>query len=402
MQTLQISHYTLTSALGRGVTAHREALEAERSGLTACDFDSCDLPAWIGRVAGVEDEPLADEWAVHDGRNNRLAYVGLQQDGFIDAVTAARERYGAGRVGVFLGTSTSGIYQTELAFRHRDPDTGALPQDFVYRYSQNCYSVGDFVRSYLQLSGPALVVSTACSSSAKVFATASRYIQCGLCDAAVVGGVDSLCLTTLYGFTSLQLVSPEPCRPADVDRNGISIGEAAGFALLEKPQDTDALQLLGYGESSDAYHMSSPDPDGKGAALAMRQALDKAGLVPQDIDYINLHGTATPANDLSEGRAVAQIFGDAVPCSSTKGWTGHALGAAGIAEAVICALAVENGFLPRSLNTGNLDPEIPNRILLEAQQGEVNYALTNSFGFGGSNCSLIIGRPPMIELGAAA
>lgn len=391
---LQLSHYTLTSALGQGIEAHREALLAERSGLTACDFDNCDLPAWIGRVAGLEEVPLQGPWALHDGRNNRLAAMGLQQDGFIEAVEAARKKYGSERIGVFLGTSTSGVYQTELAFRHRDPDTGALPEDFRYRYSQNCFSVGDFVRLYLNLQGPALVVSTACSSSAKVFATASRYIQSGLCDAAIVGGVDSLCLTTLYGFSSLQLVSPEPCRPADAERNGISIGEAAGFALLERAQDAQKLCVLGYGESSDAYHMSSPDPDGKGAVLAMRQALDKAGLAADDIDYINLHGTATPANDLSEGRAVAQLFGDRVPCSSTKGWTGHALGAAGIAETVICALAIEHGFLPRSLNTRNLDPEIPNRILLQTQTAEVNYALTNSFGFGGSNCSLVIGRRP--------
>ncbi len=392
MQSLQISHYTLTSALGRGVAAHWEALQNERSGLRACDFDTCDLPAWIGRVDGVEDEKLNGAWSAHDGRNNRLAHIGLQQDGFAEAVLAARERYGAERIGVFLGTSTSGIYQTELAFRHRVPETGELPADFTYRHSQNCYSVGDFVRGYLGLQGPALVVSTACSSSAKVFATASRYIASGLCDAAVVGGVDSLCLTTLYGFSSLQLVSPQPCRPADVDRNGISIGEAAGFALLEKAQDAEAIQLLGYGESSDAYHMSSPDPEGKGAALAMQQALDKAGLNPQDIGYVNLHGTATPANDLSEGRAVAHIFGDDVPCSSTKGWTGHALGAAGITETVICALAVEHGFLPRSLNTTRLDPDIPNRILMESLNSPIEAALTNSFGFGGSNCSLVIGR----------
>ncbi len=398
MQSLQLSHYTLTSALGRGVEAHRNALLNERSGLTVCDFGTCDLPTWIGRVAGLEDLPFEKEWSHHEGRNNRLALLGLQQDGFIEAVEAASKRYGAHRVGVFLGTSTSGVYQTELAYRDRDPETDALPDEFIYQYSQNCYSVGSFVRSYLGLKGPSLVVSTACSSSAKVFATASRYIQSGLCDAAVVGGVDSLCLTTLYGFTSLQLVSTQPCRPADAARDGISIGEAAGFALLEKASDPEKLCLLGYGESSDAYHMSSPDPDGKGAVLAMQQALEKSGLQAGDIDYINLHGTATPANDLSEGRAVAKVFGNKVACSSTKGWTGHALGAAGIAEAIICAQTIELGFMPRSLNTTTLDPEIPNRILLESKSVPVSYALTNSFGFGGSNCSLIIGR----KNGAAA
>ena len=393
MQALKLSKFTLTSALGRGVEAQWQALQAEQSGLRACDFDDCDLPAWIGRVEGVESNPINGSLAPHDGLNNRLAAIGLEQDGFAAAVQAAAERYGSDRIGVFIGTSTSGIYQTELAYRNLDPETGRLPDDFIYQHSQNCYSVGDYVRSHLKLNGPALVISTACSSSAKVFASASRYIESGLIDAAVVGGVDSLCLTTLYGFSSLQLVSPDPCRPADVQRNGISIGEAAGFALLEKAAAGDGeIALLGYGESSDAYHMSSPDPEGRGAAMAMRSALQRAGLSTADVDYINLHGTATPANDLSEGRAVVQIFGEATPCSSTKGWTGHALGAAGIAEAIFCALAIEHDYMPRSLNTTELDPEIPNRILLESQSQSVRAALTNSFGFGGSNCSLILGR----------
>ncbi|MGB1580123.1 MAG: beta-ketoacyl-[acyl-carrier-protein] synthase family protein [Nevskiales bacterium] len=394
MQALKLSNFTLTSALGRGVEAQWQALQAEQSGLRACDFDDCDLPAWIGRVDAVEQQPINGSLAAHDGRNNRLAAIGLEQDGFAASVAAAAQRYGSERIGVFIGTSTSGIYQTELAYRNRDPETGRLPENFIYQHSQNCYSVGDYVRSHLQLRGPALVISTACSSSAKVFASASRYIDSGLIDAAVVGGVDSLCLTTLYGFSSLQLVSPDPCRPADVQRNGISIGEAAGFALLEKAAPGDSeIAVLGYGESSDAYHMSSPDPDGRGAAMAMSSALQRAGLSAADVDYINLHGTATPANDLSEGRAVAQIFGEHTACSSTKGWTGHALGAAGIAEVVFCALAIEHGFMPRSLNTVDLDPEIPNQILLESQARTVRAALTNSFGFGGSNCSLVLGRP---------
>ncbi len=393
MQALKLSSYTLTSALGWGLEAQLDALQAERTGLRACDFDDCDLPAWIGRVEGIEESPVNGALAAHDGRNNRLAAIGLEQDGFSAAVETAKSRYGAQRIGVFLGTSTSGIYQTEQAYKHCDPETGALPDSFVYQHSQNCYSVGDYVRSHLGLSGPGLVISTACSSSAKVFATASRYIDCGLIDAAVVGGVDSLCMTTLYGFTSLQLVSPEPCRPADVNRNGISIGEAAGFALLERSDPNDgAIAVLGYGESSDAYHMSSPDPEGRGAAAAMQAALARAGLSVGDIDYINLHGTATPANDLSEGRAVARLFGDTLPGSSTKGWTGHALGAAGIAEVVFCALAIEHGFLPRSLNTSKLDPEIPNRIQMDTESCEVRTAITNSFGFGGSNCSLVVGR----------
>jgi 3-oxoacyl-[acyl-carrier-protein] synthase-1 len=248
------------------------------------------------------------------------------------------------------------------------------------------------VRTELELEGPASSTCTACSSSAKVFAQASRAMAAGLCDAALVGGVDSLCLTTLYGFHSLQLVSNDICRPADAQRNGISIGEAAGFALLERGAGPGELALLGYGESSDAHHMSAPDPEGRGAASAMRAALQRASVAPQDVDYVNLHGTATPANDAAEDRAICELFGMRTPCSSTKGYTGHTLGAAGIVEAVFCALAVEHGFLPPSLNTRSVDPSLHGEILLEPREQSVSRALSNSFGFGGNNASLLIGR----------
>lgn len=394
MSPLKINHFTLTSALGRGVDAQWRALQAEASGLRECDFDTAELQAWIGRVDGLEDEAMTGEWTERDCRNNRLARVGLEQDGFIAAVQDAVRRHGAGRIGAFIGTSTSGIHQTELAYRNRDTASDELPEDFSYRHSQNCFSVGDFVRSYLGLTGPAAVISTACSSSAKVFATAYRHIQSGFCDAAVVGGVDSLCLTTLYGFSALQLVSPEPCRPADADRDGISIGEAAGFALVEPAADNDSeFAVLGYGESGDAYHMSSPDPEGAGAALAMQRALGAAGLQVEAIDYINLHGTATPANDLTEGMAVAKVVGEHTPCSSTKGWIGHCLGAAGIAEAVFSLLCIRHGHLPRSLNTRKVDPKVQGKVLMKSQSAPVATVLSNSFGFGGNNCSLLLGRP---------
>jgi 3-oxoacyl-[acyl-carrier-protein] synthase-1 len=296
---------------------------------------------------------------------------------------------------VLLGTSTSGILQTEQAYRRRDPATGALPDDFNYRSTHNTYSVADCVRSAFNLEGPAVVVSTACSSSAKVFAAAARMIAAGLIDAAIVGGVDSLCLTTLYGFNSLELLSSEPCRPYDAARNGLSIGEAAAFILLERPAgslDADAVLLLGAGESSDAHHMSSPHPEGLGARMAMDAALKAAGLQPADIDYINLHGTATPSNDAAEGHAVAALFGNTVPCSSTKGATGHTLGAAGGVEAVISALALQHGFLPGGVNTRNVDPAIPIQYLTENRQAAPRRVLSNSFGFGGTNCSLILGR----------
>lgn len=395
MNPLHLSHFTATSSIGRGLDQTLGALRQRRSGLAPCAFETVDLATCIGEVAGVDAVQLPAHLAEFDCRNNRLALLGLLQDGFVEAVHAASAKYGAQRVGVFIGTSTSGILQTELAYRRRDPVTGALPADFIYRTTHNTFSVADFTRHYFGLGGPAVVVSSACSSSAKVFSSARRMMAAGLIDAALVGGVDSLCLTTLYGFNSLGLVSEQACRPFDAQRNGISIGEAAAFALLERPAqhlDTDAVLLLGIGESSDAYHMSSPHPDGLGARMAMQDGLKMAGLQPAEIDYINLHGTATKNNDAAEGKAVHQVFGAGTPCSSTKGATGHTLGAAGGVEAVICALALQHGLLPAGLNIQQFDPTLNLDYVLENRDQPVARALSNSFGFGGTNCSLIFGR----------
>lgn len=396
MTPLLLSAYTATTCLGRGLAATRAALRDGRSGLAPCAFESVALDTWIGEVAAVDGEKLHESLAIYDCRNNRLTRLGLETDGFADNVRAAVARYGSDRVGVFLGTSTAGILQTELAYRRRDPASGALPDDFHYRTTHNSFSLAEFTRDYFGLTGMAMAISTACSSSAKVFAAAARQLELGSIDAAVVGGVDTLCLTTLYGFASLQLTSARPCRPYDAERNGISIGEGAAFALLERAERpaAGAVLLLGAGESSDAYHMSSPHPEGLGARLAMEAALRSAGLAAADIGYINLHGTATPANDAAEGKAVAALFGDRVPCSSTKGATGHTLGAAGAVEAVICALALGDGLLPGSPGTEHLDPAIPLDYLRQARAGRPRVALSNSFGFGGSNCSLIFGVAP--------
>ena len=393
MNPLWLSHFTATSSIGRGLDQTLSALQDLRSGLSPCTFDTVDLETFIGEVAGLDDVKLPDHLSHYDCRNNRLAWLGLMQDGFIDAVREAIEKYGRHRLGVFIGTSTSGILQTELAYRSRNPETGELPADFIYRTTHNTYSVADFVRSYFGLTGPAVVASSACSSSAKVFSSARRMLEARLIDAALVGGVDSLCLTTLYGFNSLGLLSEQPCRPYDTERNGLSIGEAAAFALLEKaPQGCDGIMLLGIGESSDAYHMSSPHPEGRGAKIAMQDALKMADLAPSDIDYINLHGTATQNNDAAEGLAVQAIFGQATPCSSTKGATGHTLGAAGGIEAVICALALQHDFMPAGLNTQQIDPSLKLNYLLKNREQKIKRVLSNSFGFGGTNCSLIFGR----------
>ena len=397
MQPLVISHCTLANSLGLGLSATIDALRSRRSGLIPCAFEDVDLETYIGKVGAADDRLMRADLTAYDCRNNRLAQLCLEQDGFVDMIEAAKNKYTPGRIGVFLGTSTSGILQTELAYRHLDPVTGALPPDFHYAETQNSYSLANFVTHYLGLNGPSFVVSSACSSSAKVFANAARMMTAGMCDAAIVGGVDSLCLSTLYGFNSLGLVSRFPCRPYDAERDGISVGEGAGFVLLERAtaaNSPNAMLLLGVGESSDAYHMSTPHPEGLGAKLAMQRALDAAGLRTNDIDYINLHGTATKSNDASEGKAVADVFGTSVPCSSTKGWTGHQLGAAGITEAIIAMLAIEHDFVPGSLNTQHLDPNIAINYQIENSEGRINRVLSNSFGFGGSNCSLILGRQP--------
>jgi 3-oxoacyl-[acyl-carrier-protein] synthase I len=393
LNALNITSYTVTNALGVGNDATWSALMSRRSGLTHCDFETAEIDTYIGRVADEELVPLPVALAPFECRNNRLAHAALQTDDFAIRVRELVARVGASRVGVFLGTSTSGIFSTELAYRKRDVATGALPADFHYAGTQNNYSLAGFVSAYFGLRGPAFVVSSACSSSAKVFGNAARMIEAGLCDAAIVGGVDSLCLTTLYGFRSLGLVSSQPCRPYDAARDGISIAEAAGFALLEKsPLSPRDIQVLGVGESSDAYHMSSPHPEGRGAQKAMRAAIEQAHIHAGDIGYINLHGTATKTNDAAEGAAIAAVFGRETPASSTKGYTGHTLGAAGITEIAITAMALQRGAIPGSLNTSALDPDIAINYRLDSQPLMMRYAMSNSFGFGGSNCSVVLGQ----------
>jgi 3-oxoacyl-[acyl-carrier-protein] synthase-1 len=385
--------FCIASSLGAGLDATASALRRGTTGLRPCRFETVDLPTYVGEVPGLDDEHLDPAFSRFDCRNNRLAQRALTQDGFQPAIEAAKARYGAARIGIFLGTSTSGILQTEQAWRRRDGD-GRLPAEFDYAGTQSTFSVAGFVTALLGVSGPAFVVSSACASTAKVFATAARMIETGLCDAAIVGGADSLCLTTLYGFNALQLLATGPCRPFDAARDGLSLGEAAGFALLERPAPAVAgeLVVLGVGESSDAHHMSAPHPDGAGAALSMSRALAAADLRPDQIDYINLHGTATRIGDAAEDRAVVSLFGEATPCSSTKGHTGHTLGASGIVEAIIAALSITEGLIPGSPHTQARDPDLRCQYIGAARPARLDHVLSNSFGFGGSNASLILGR----------
>jgi 3-oxoacyl-[acyl-carrier-protein] synthase I len=395
VQPLVLSHLCILTSLGAGQEATFVALREGRSGLRPCRFESVSLPTHVGAVPGLDDFRLDGGLAGFDCRNNRLAASALEQDGFAEAVGQAAKRYGSRRIGVFVGTSTSGILQTEIAYRRRDPATGALPRDFDYARTHNTYALGDFLCRRLDLDGPAMVASSACATTAKVFANAARMIAAGFCDAALVGGADTLCATTLHGFNSLDVLSREPCRPFDAERSGISIGEGAAFALLEKPgadRGGDAILLLGVGESSDAHHMSSPHPEGAGARLAMERALASARLTSTDIDHINLHGTATAAGDAAEDRAVADLFGAATPCSSTKGYTGHTLGASGIIEAVVSCLCIRHGLLPGSPHTRTVDPSFKSQYVMQPRAARINRVISNSFGFGGANCSLVLGQ----------
>jgi 3-oxoacyl-[acyl-carrier-protein] synthase I len=401
MPPLAIHAWTATTALGRGRERQLAALRERRSGLKRNDFgplhDGAPLPCWIGRVDGLEEAPLPPQFARWECRNNRLAWLALQHDAVLDAVARLRDRHGAERVAVVVGTSTSSIGASEDAYTRLVPGADgapAFPPDLARPIVHTPHSLGDFVQQATGLRGPCMTVATACSSSAKVFAQAARLVRAGVVDAALVGGVDTLCGSVLYGFNALQLVSREPCRPFDAARDGLSLGEAGGFAVLERADAGNAgtLQLRGYGESSDAHHMSAPHPQGAGALAAMRDALARAGIAPGDVGYLNLHGTATPANDTVEARAVAELFPDTLHAASTKGWTGHSLGAAGIVESVFALLALEHGLLPGTLNSATPDPACGPQIRFDnAQADGMRHAMNNSFGFGGNNCSLVFG-----------
>lgn len=321
-------------------------------------------------------------------RNNALLLAALAQ--IRPQVDEAIAHHGAHRIGVVLGTSTSGVGESEAAVAALARD-GQLPAGFHVE-QQGLGSPATLLAEVLGLGGPRYVVSTACSSGAKALASGARLLKAGLCDAVLVGGVDALCGMTVAGFTALDSVDPARCRPMSATRSGINIGEGAALFVLSR--EPSAVRLSGWGESSDAHHISAPEPSGRGAIAAMREALQRAGLAPADIGYLNLHGTATPQNDAMESRAVAELFGLGLPCSSTKPLTGHALGAAGAIEAAIAWLTVAgDGRLPVHHFDGQRDAELPpialvtpGRRLPEAPR----HVMSNSFAFGGNNASLVL------------
>lgn len=388
-----INAFGMATPLGSGKRAIAENLFAGRQvGFVARGDLIPNRTVQTGAVAGSLPD-IPGRLRRFDCRNNRLALAALAE--IEPDIHAAIRSFGADRIGVVLGTSTGGMADGEAAFAQRR-DTGAWPPSFAYS-QQEVGNLAAFVAEYFAIGGPAYTVTTACSSSGKVFASAERLLTMGICDAVLVGGVDTICKLTLNGFNSLEALAKDICLPFSRHRDGINIGEGAAIALLSRRPDMVAL--LGVGESSDAHHPSAPDPTGRGALAAMRAALDHARLDPNSIAYVNLHGTATPLNDAMEGRAVAALFGERIPCSSTKALTGHMLGAAGACEVGFLYLALDpdyaNDRLPPHIWDGASDPEIPALDLVERGRKRASARpqamLSNSFGFGGSNVAVVLG-----------
>jgi 3-oxoacyl-[acyl-carrier-protein] synthase-1 len=389
--SLYLNDMGVVSALGADKREVLEGLLAgDGSGLTAYAELITGRMTMIGRVRA--DLPqLSPELADLDCRNNRLLAHALEQ--ISASVAELRDTLGAERIAVVLGTSTSGIAAGEEAMAAVTRER-RMPSAYHYR-QQEIGTAAEFAARYLDLTGLRYTISTACSSSAKAFASAWRLLAAGRCDAAVVGGVDSLCALTLNGFDALESLAPERCNPFSANRRGINIGEGACvFVVTRQPS---ALRLCGVGESSDGYHISAPDPSGRGAEQAIRAALEQAGVAPEDAGYVNLHGTATPKNDEMESEVMARVFGVDVPCSSTKSLIGHTLGAAGAQELGFCWLLLGDDNVGRRLPAhgwdGVRDPALPPIHLVgQGESWERDVFVSNSFAFGGSNAAVVIGR----------
>lgn len=375
----------MCNALGATTAEALAALSEGRSGLGPSPLE---LPfeATVGAVRATLDAP-PPSLARYD---SRLARITLRMlDEVAHEVASAVRRWGPDRVAVVLGTSTGGLAETERAYDHHRA-TGALPERYDVERQHAFHAFAECLQKRLELRGPCLVVSTACSSSAKVLATAQRLMRAGVADAALVGGVDTLCQTTLRGFHALEILAAGACKPFSAARGGINLGEGGALLLVER-EGAGRARLLGVGESADAYHMSTPHPEGLGARAAMAQALARAGLAARDVDHVNAHGTGTMKNDVAECRAVEAVFGRDVPVVSTKGYTGHLLGACGAVEAAFAVAALEGGWIPASLGADPQDPEVHVRINTERLALACRVVVSNSFGFGGSNASVVLG-----------
>jgi 3-oxoacyl-[acyl-carrier-protein] synthase-1 len=379
------------SAAGDDLEALWQSLQSNQTCLRPLQLFELPFETVVGEIASPlpDIRPSLRDYAC---RNARVALKALNQGGFRAIVEQAMGRYGAARLGIVLGTSTSGIYDSETAYAYFLAH-GQMPADFHFMQRHIAQATAEFLRHELGAQGPCYAISTACSSSAKALGAGQRLLAAGFCDAVLVAGVDTLCRLTLRGFHSLQLIAPEPCRPMDIRRAGINIGEAAALLLLERASADNAAcpRLLAVGESSDAHHMSAPHPDGAGAAAAMRRALALGGRAFAQVDYINLHATASALNDVAEAKAVADLFAAPPPCSGIKGLLGHALGAAGALEAIVCVLALERGLLPGTCGLEAADPQLNCPVLAAPRLGaRPRLALSNSFGFGGNNASVLL------------
>jgi len=389
---LYLNQLGMICALGDNHAEIRRRLFAGQSGIAMTDRYSAGSALPLGCVDSVLPE-MSGYALAHRSRNNQLMLAALEQ--IRPAVDAAIAQYGADRVAIVLGTSTSGIAESEAAFGQYVAN-GEFPSTFAYR-QQEMGSPAAMLAAELGITGPAYVHSSACASSAKAMASAARLIRMGLSDVVLTGGVDSMCAFTVAGFGALESVSDTRCNPFSANRNGINIGEGAALFLMSAQPATVALR--GWGESSDGYHISAPDPEGGGARIAIEQALARAGVDATQIEYVNLHGTATVQNDAMESLVVNALFGEQVAVSSTKSYTGHTLGAAGAIEAGLCWLAMQDdnatGCLPPHLWDGASDVNLPALHLLPAeyQLGRpLRWALSNSFAFGGANAALVLGR----------
>ena len=385
-----IQDLAVISALGSGVEATRSRLLlGDRSGMA---LESGWLPEGDARVGRVEAAlpPWLPAWPEFDCRNNRLFLAALEQ--IRAACQAAVEKHGPRRVGVVLGTSTSGIASGETAVEH-EVRHGSFPSGFRYE-QQEIGTLAPAAALVLGIEGPAYTISTACTSGAKALAAARGLLRIGLCDAVIAGGVDTLCRLTVSGFAALESLSEDHCNPMSRNRNGINIGEAAALFLLSR--EAAPVALLGVGESSDAHHISAPDPSGRGAEAAIRAALADAGIEADAIGYVNMHATGTLKNDEMESQVMARLFGDGIPMSGTKPLTGHALGAAGALEAAFCWMALTgDGRLPPHVWDGEADPALPRLHLVgvsEAAPAAPRWAMNNNFAFGGNNVSLVFRR----------
>jgi len=385
---IYLNAMSAANALGRNwQEVSRGLFAGDRSGLESQETLNDGRSVPVGRL-NFDLDCLEPQFADWDSRNNRLVRQCLTP--LTEAIDAAKEKYGSSRVGVVIGTSTSGTSQTEA----RLPEwilAGGPPPGFDFR-RQELGDAAEFVAAVTGVFGPCFSVSTACTSGARALASAARLLHAGLCDAVIAGGVDTLCGLTLNGFSVLDSIAGERCNPFSKHRTGINIGE--GGALFLVTRETSEIRLAGWGESADAHHLSAPDPEGKGARIAIEQALASAGIDCRDLAYLNLHGTATRLNDAMEAKVTYDLFGDTLPCSSTKSLTGHMLGAAGSNEAAFAIMALQQGILPPHIWDGERDPALAPVCLADDIGLGIrgNYAMSCSYAFGGNNAALILAR----------